>query len=219
MASQRSVLRTKVRYRMSNRTDLTSAQLDQWLNDGLIDLCSRVRVRQQEGTDTSKTFTVGSNTVAMPTTMVAVLDIRNTTLDQPLDYIEWTVHRKLKITSGTPRIWTVWGTTMYFDKNATTANALSMFGILVPVWGAGDTATPPIDDQLEYGVELLAAAHGFRDIGEEAKAAMIENPMQPGTGQFWAWVRANRLPRLIQGMASQSKPIVQVRLDGYDGIS
>lgn len=218
MATARSTLRTRLKYRMSNRSDLTNAQLDDWLNGGLLDLCSRIRVRQLEGIDTSKVFTIGSNTLTMPTTMIAVLDIRNTTLDQPLDYTEWTRYRKLKITSGTPRIWAVWGTTLHFDKNATAADALSMFGILVPVWAAADGSLPPVDDQLEYGIELLAAAHGFRDIGEEAKAMLIENPTQPGVGQFWAWVRANRLPRLIQGMATQSKPGIMVRLDGYDGV-
>jgi hypothetical protein len=219
MAAARSTMRTRLKYRMSNRSDLTNAQLDAWLDAGLLDLTSRIRSRQQESTDATKTFTIGANTVTMPTTMIAVLDIRNTTLDQPLDYTEWTKYRKLKITSGTPRIWSVWGTTLYFDKNATAADALSMFGIILPTWAAADASVPAIDDQLEYGIELLAAAHGFRDIGEETKAGLIENPLQPGVGQFWAWVRANRLPRLLQGMASQSKPGIAVRLDGYDGVT
>ncbi len=218
MAAARSTLRTRLKYRMSNRSDLTNAQLDAWLDAGLLDLVSRIRSRQQESIDTSLTFSVGSNTLTMPSTMIAVLDIRNTTLDQPLDYTEWTKYRKLKIVSGTPRVWSVWGTTLHFDKLATAANALSLFGITTPSWAAADGSLPPVDDQLEYGIELLAAAHGFRDIGEEGKASLIDNPTQPGVGQFWAWVRANRLPRLLQGMASQSKPGIQVRLDGYSGV-
>ena len=212
-------MRTRLRYRLSNRTDLTNAQLDQWLDAGLLDLASRIRIRQLETMDSTKTFTVGSNEVTFPTNMIAVLDIRNTTSDLPLDYMDWPRFRQLKITSGTPRQWTVYGVKMLFDHLAIAADSLSLFGVSQPSWASGDSATPGIDDQLEYGIELLAAAHGFRDIGQEAKAALIENPVQPGTGQLWTWIRSNKLPTVLQGFANRSHQGIQVIMDGYEVIT
>lgn len=218
MATQRTDFRTRIKYRASNRSDLTNAQLDQWLNAGFLDMQMRIRLRQSEAIDTSKTFTVGVNTVTFPTNMIAVLHVRNTTDDRPMEYIDWTEYRRLRIVSGDPTLWTTWGTTIYLDKLATTTDALSIFGISQIAWAAGDSATPGVDDQLEYGIELLAAAHMFRDLGQPEKAALIENPMSPGVGEFWVWVRANRHPRLIQGLASRTHAGFHPVLTGYDGL-
>jgi hypothetical protein len=204
---------------MSNRTDLTDALKDQWLDAGLLDLASRIRIRQLETRDSSKTFTIGSNEVSFPTSMVAALDIRNTTSDLPLDYIEWPRFRQLKITAGIPRQWTVYGAVILLDHASTTSDALSIFGVSQPTWAAGPTATPGIDDQLEYGIELLAAAHAFRDTSQERKAALIENPDSPGTGQFWTWVRANKLPTLLQGFGSRTGRGIPVIMTGYEVVT
>lgn len=218
MATARSTMRTRLLYKAANRSDLTNAQLDEWLNAGLMDLCSRIRVRQMETRDISKTFTLASNTLTFPTNMIAILHIRNSSTDQPLERIAWPAYRLIRVVSGTPRLWTVFGTTVYFDKLATTTDSLDIFGYNQPSWAAGDAATPGIDDQLEYGIELLAAAHMFRDTDNEAKAAVIENPAQPGAGTFWNWVRSNRLPTLTAGTAARSNAAIRVRTEGYEGL-
>lgn len=208
-------MRTNLKFRLANRTDITNAQLDTWLNEGLLDLATRVRVRQLETEDATKVLVAGAHTVTMPTNMIAALDIRNATQNIPMLYIEWTKLRQIRIVTGTPRQWSVWGGTIYLDKDASAADSLNIFGIIRPSWGAGDAATPGIDDELEYGIYLLAAKHAWVDLGDIDRANMIEDAQRPGTGEFWVWVRANKLPTVQQSMANQFRQGVQVRMEGY----
>lgn len=208
--TQRDAFRNRITYRAGNRSDLTDAQKDQWLDGGMHDLSLSLRIRQLEDVDTSKSFVVADNTMTLPTDAVAVLHIRNSTEDQPLTHIPWTRFEKIRIVDGTPRLWTNIGETLYFDKNPTATDSLRMIVVKQHNWGGTGSSTPPIDAQFDYGLELLAALHMFRDLGSEAKAELIESSQQPRTGQFWSWVQANRHPILVQGLASQDREGVRV---------
>lgn len=213
----RTEMQRRLKFRLRNRTDL-AAELNRWLNDGLLELATKVKIRQLDGLDATKTFTNGSSTVTFPTNMVAVLDIRNTTQDRPLNYIEWPKYRQIKVLSGEPRQWTVYSTTIYLDRLANSTDALSISGQLIPNWGSLGTDTPGIDDQLIYGVELLATCRAWRDLGQSNLAAKIDNPDQPGVGEFWSWIRSNRIPQLHQGMAFRQRPSFMIA-PSYDGLT
>lgn len=214
-STQRSTLRTTLRYRLGNRDDLTNAKLDEWLDRGLRELSTRVFIRDLEVIDTTRSFTNGVNTVTFPANMVAVTDIRNTVTDLPIEFIEKSRWRQLKILAGTPRQWTVIGTTIYLDKLATSTDNLSIMGIVSHSWGAADSATPPCDPQYEYGLLLMSALVAFRDLGDSARAALIENPAQPGVGEFGVWMVSSKLPPLVQGMANRRQSGVTMDMTGY----
>lgn len=213
--TSRANLRNALRYRLGNRDDLTISKQDEWLDRGLRELSTRVFIRDLESIDTTRSLTNGSNTVLFPINMVAVTDIRNTVTDLPIEFIEKSRWRQLKITAGTPRQWTVVGTTIFLDKFATSNDNLSIMGVLAHTWSLADGGTPPCDPQYEYGLLLMAALVAFRDLGDSARAALIENPAQPGTGEFHVWKLASKLPPLIQGMANRRQSGVTMDMTGY----
>jgi hypothetical protein len=214
----RSALRTRLKYRLGNREDLGDARLDEWLNAGLLDLAGRLFIRDLEVIDTTKTFTVSSNSVTFPTDMIAVTNIRNTTTDRPLNFLEKSRFRQIKVTDGTPRQWTVIGTTIFLDRNAEATDALSLMGVQNPTWAAPDASPPPVDPGYEYGILLLAALQAFRDIGDTTRAILIEDSRTPNAGEFHVWRRNAKLPPLIQGMADRRQSGVMVDMTGYQVI-
>lgn len=214
--TQRTSLRSSLQFRLGNRTDLGNAKLDDWLDRGLTYLSTRVFIRDLEGIDTSKQFTVANNSLSFPTNMIAITDIRNTTTNLPLEFIEKSRFRQLRIGDGAPRLWTVIGTTIYFDKNPTANDSLSILGVSTHTWAAADGATPPCDPQHEFGLLLCAALIGLRDLGDSQRAALIEAP--DGSGEFPMWVRMTKLPPLIQGMANRRQSGVSIDMASYEGI-
>lgn len=212
MAADRQTIRVRVKRRLSNRSDLTDAQLDEYLNAGILELSTRLVIPDLQVRDTSATLTATSNTVSYPSGMVSVDHIRNTTKDWELYRIDWTTIRAMKLVSGDPRQWAAYGRTIYLDRLASTADALDIFGQRRPSWGAANGAAHGLQDEYEYGIELLAAIHAHRDLGESTKAAITE------TGEFEPWVRRNKFPRLTQGAAPLMSGIQPV-LTGYEVVN
>lgn len=212
-STTRSSLRSSLQYRLGNRTDIGDTRLDEFLDRGLTLLSTKVMIRDLETLDTSLTMTVSDNSLAFPTNMVAIIDMRNTTKDRPIEFIEKSRFRQIKIVSGEPRQWTVIGTNIYFDRTPESADALSILGVSTHSWGAADGATPPIDPEYEYGLLLCSALIGFRDLGDSQRAALIENI--DGTGELPIWVRTSKLPPIKQGLANRRTSGVIVEMEGY----
>lgn len=212
MASDRQTIRVRLKRRLANRTDLTSAQLDEYLNAGLLELSTRLVIPDLQTRVTTSTLTAGSNTLAYPSAMIAIDHIRNTTKDWELFRIDWLTIRAIKLTTGDPRQWSPYGRTIYFDRLAATSDALDILGQIRPTWAAADAAAHGLQDEYEYGIELLAAAHAHRDLGELAKAVAVES------SEFDPWTRRNKFPRLTQGVAPIMSGIQPI-LTGYEGIN
>lgn len=214
MAMARSTLRTRLKLRLANRDDLTSAQLDAYLDAGLLELATRLEIPNLRTRVTTSTLTATSNTLSYPTAMIAVVHIWNTTKGWEIGKTEWPRIRGIKLVSGDPRLWAVWGKTIYFNKNATSADALDIIGQVRPTWAAADASTPGIDDEYEYGILLLAAAQAFRDLGESEKADRIDSP----TGEIAVWTARNRF-NIIAQESVPTRDTLTVQLQGYDGVS
>lgn len=88
MATARSTFRTNLTYALGNRSDLTNARLDAWLNEALLDMSSKIRIRNLEVRDTTQVLSTLSNRLPLPATVLVPLHIRNTTQDRPLDYMD-----------------------------------------------------------------------------------------------------------------------------------
>lgn len=219
MPTQRSAFRTNLTYALNNRTDLGNTRLDQWLNEARLELSTKIRIRQDEVRDTNAVMTTANNRVAIPSAILIPLSIRNTTKDRWLEYMDWTDYHELRVTNGVPARWTTIATTIYFDRLPDAADALEIIGQTPQAWAAGASDVPNVDDQLEYGIHLLAQKHAWLDLGNSARASEIDNPAQMGSGIFWAWMRSNRIPRLLQGMAQRMNPTVRPAVRGYDGLS
>jgi len=215
MATARSTLRTRLKLRLANRDDLTSAQLDTYLNAGLLELATRLEIPDLRTRVTTSVLTVGVNTLTYPTAMIAIAHIWNTTKGWEIGKTEWPRIRGIKLVSGDPRLWAAWGKTIYFNKLSSTADALDIIGQVRPTWAAADASLPGIDDEYEYGLLLLAAAQAHRDIGEAEKADRIDDPLR---GEFAVWSARNRF-NIVAQESVPTRDTLTVQLSGYDGVS
>jgi len=213
MALTRTSARAQVKYRLGERTDLANSRLDTWLDGAAVELAARLSIGNLEDIDTSKVFAVGVATLAFPTDFVAVTHIYNTTKAYGLRNTEWIRLRDLSIVSGEPRIWAARKNTLYFNKKADAADALDIAGQKRIAWAAGDSATPGLDVEYEYGIVLLAVLRGARDLGNTKVAMEIENP-QIGSGEFQTWVSRNNFPLISQALQPPDDG-VWVNLEGY----
>lgn len=217
MALSRTSARAQVKYRLGERSDLTTARLDNWLTDGATELAARLFIGNLEDTDVTRQFTPGSSTVAFPTDFVAITHIFNTTKGYALRSMDWIRLRDINIIPGEPRIWATRKNTIYLNKKAESADALDIAGQKRIVWGGNDPDTPGIDVEYEYGIILLATLHAARDLGNTKVAMEIENPQLGGAGEFRTWVRENNFPLIAQGL----QPVddgVWANLEGYSVI-
>jgi hypothetical protein len=214
MALQRSDARDSIKYRLGERTDLTDARLDNWLDEGLTELSTRIVIGNLETTNTTKAFTIGEATVSFPTTFVAITHIYNTTKGRPLHGpIEYHRLRDIALVSGEPRQWAARANTIHLDRLADSADSLDIAGQVRPTWSSADSDTPGVDAEYEYGIKLLATLHAARDLGHVVLERKIEDP-RTGAGEFALWVSQNNFPIITQALAPPADGMT-VNLSGY----
>jgi hypothetical protein len=196
--STRLQVRTAVRRRIGNRpvSEFSDADLDKWLDDGLLDFATRrVHLRSLEALETPVVSAVGVSAYAIPITVFSVHYLEDTANTRILrrfpggfsEYLE----SKQNASDGVPSQFVEYGSNFYVGPDIPQASDAPTWQPYVynrPTWGPADGNSPDIEAEMHYGVELVATMHGFREIGDEERATEVENELN-------AWLNPRDTPR------------------------
>lgn len=188
--SDRTELRAAVQLRMGNRTDATIALVDEWINDGLMDLAtSRIHIRELERTGSTVTSDVGVAAYSAPTDAFTITHLNDGTNSRTLQ--EWTsswedlleaYNAEAPTTADIPSFFFLRGNQFFvFNTPQVDTIVWTPYYYARPAIGANPNDTPDINVEWHYAIKLMAALHGFRDLGDEERAVSVQ-------GEFDAWL-------------------------------
>jgi hypothetical protein len=185
--ADRSALRDNVKYRLGNRTDPTNARLDNWLNDGLLDLATqRIEIPELQTIGNNVTSQIGVFFYTRQSGMFALLYLEDTTNSDTLKRIPGGFNEfltsKQGLANSTPRQFTEWGNSFAVLPAPDVATiSWTPYYYARPTWAAGDAAVPDIPEEWHYGIELVSTIHAQYGIGDDDGAERTQR-------EFEAWL-------------------------------
>jgi len=220
----RTTLRERLLLRLGNRPDATTTLLDGWLNDGLLDLCTkRVMIRSLElGPITSVVPSASVSTYGIPTDpdnqpLLALTHIEQKDGPQPWNgeatrrLLPWegalesmldAIARREVQADDAPVRYIVYGTSfIVFPIPGTTKAAdlsWEIYGHRRPFMGPNGNDSSNIEAEWHYAISLIAAEHAFRDLGDEERA-------QIATQEFKDWYEGRETARRVERRFNASK--------------
>jgi len=220
----RTTLRERLLLRLGNRSDATTTLLDGWLDDGLLDLCTkRVTLRSLElGPITSVTPSASVSTYGIPTDpnsqpLFAITRFQQKDSAQPwngeatrrltpwegaLESMLDAIARREVQADDAPVRYMIYGTNflVFPVPGATKALDLSweIYGQRRPFMGPNGNDAPNIESEWHYAVGLIAAEHAFRDLGDEERA-------QAAAAEFKDWFEGRDTARRVERRFNSSK--------------
>lgn len=205
--SDLTTLRAGVRYRLGNRTDLTTGDgltaLDRWINAAYQEICHTFRFTELESEDTSLTMSTSLAYVAVPSNVYAVLSVTDTTASQHLDPFEGDFaeyeRRRITLTAANPTRYLIYANRIYFHPIPSAANVLRCGFWLEVTPLSAVTESPIIPSLWHDGIIILATRNGWRDLGDDTRAQLIE------TGEWLAFTARVRTPRAIEAMLAKRR--------------
>lgn len=181
--ADRTALRAAVKRRLANRSDITDADLDRWLDDGLIDMTTqRIHIRELEAIGVPIASQVGVAAYTIPATAFSILYLVDTTNSRVLDRYPGTFENFLRAqqaesptTDDVPTHFIEFGSQFHvtLTPQVTTIN-WTPYVYTYAVFTSETSAVPGIPAFYHYGLELVAAQHGFRELGDEERAQIAE---------------------------------------------
>lgn len=200
-------LRSTVRYRLNNRDDLTAGDgltaLDFWINEAYREICHTTRFTELESENTSLTTSSTLRYVALPTDVYAVLNVFDVTNSTQLDPFEGGIQEYERQNAGGitgfPTKWLTHANRIYFHVPPNGA-----FSLRVQLWNepatlSATTDTPVIPAVWHDAIVILATRNGWRGIGDDTRAALIEG------GEWAAFMQRISTPRAIQGQLAKRR--------------
>jgi len=188
------------------RADLTDTDYDKWIDDGMLDLCTaRVHLRSLEAVGTNVVTTIGITSYVIQTDFFSIMFIEDSTNHRVLTRFNGGFREfldsKQVAPSGQPTRFVEFGPNFYVLDVPAGLYTLVPYGYKRPSFSvAGDSGVPNIEPEWHYPIELIAAQHAWRDLGDEERAASAES-------EFQAWVAKRDTPT----RASARYNIPQVR--------
>lgn len=185
-------MRADLLYRLGNRTELTTTQLDQWLNDGLLDLCTkRVHLRSLESTSDPYSTSANEISRALPATAFSIIEVEDQTNKFVLSRFPggWREYlwARQKAPAGKPVYFIEFGGSRFWYPQVDATYSMTDYFYARPTFGANPADSPNIETEWHYGIELVAAEHAFRDIGDLERA-------QGATQEFNTWLAGRDTP-------------------------
>lgn len=165
------------------RTELTTADYDRWIDNGLLDLCTRrVHIHALERVGTTILSVANQPDYARPLGSFSILYLEDTTNQRVLtrfpggfeEYLRAKQNAPTAQANDVPSHFAEWGESFYVFKLPPVSNINWVPYVYVrPTLAATDGASPDIPDEWHYAIELIAAEHGFRDLGDEERADKV----------------------------------------------
>lgn len=206
--SDRAALRTAVQRRLGNRTaELTTADIDRFIDDGLLDLGTlRVHLRNLERVGAPISSAVGVSGYPKASDVFTLLYLVDTVNKKVLHRWSGTFESFLEAQqSESPDATTIPESFVEFaDKffvhmtPQVTTISWTPHEYIRPSLGAAPTAIPNIDTEWHFAIGIIAAIHGFSEIGDEERKAAATN-------EFKEWLSLRDTPRR---MATRFAPAV-----------
>ncbi len=188
----RQTLRSDLLYRLGNRTEITFTQLDNWLNDALLDLTTkRVHLRSLE--TLGDVFVTGVNEVSrnLPSGAFSLIEVEDQTSKFILSRFpgEWREYlwARQRVSPGHPVYFIEFGGARYWYPATDAAYSMVDYYYARPTFGPNPTDSPNIESEWHYAIELIAAEHAFRDIGDMERS-------QVASQEFTAWLAGRDTP-------------------------
>ncbi len=178
--STRAQLRLALTRRLGGRTEFSDIDKDKWLDDGLLDLCTRrvtLRSLERIGTPITSIATVAS--YLRPADAFAMHYLVDTVNTKVIDRFEGTFEAYLKaVQTEMPTVDTVpthfaeWGDKFFmFNTPQVATISWTPYYYARPEMLAAAESIPDIEVEWHYPIEIIAAAHAFKDIGDEERSA------------------------------------------------
>lgn len=212
----RNALKLRIPRAATSGGDISDAQYDSWINDGLLDLATRrVQLRSLEGIATTGTLSANVYQYPIPTTsptIFAITDLALPDVGFVLQYWNGSFNTMLQsliavgATTGTPKQYIVRGNYFYVFPSPDTTYTYSLYPYYRPSLGSGDTAVPSIEEEWHYAIQLVAAEHAWRDLGDDERAAGAEN-------EFGAWLGMRDTP--VKANARYASPKMRMKMHPY----
>jgi hypothetical protein len=190
--STRTVLRADLLYRLGNRTELTTTQLDNWLNDGLLDLCTkRIHLRSLETVADPFTTTANDTSAPLPANAFSLMYVEDQTnkfnlYRWPGEWWEYLWARQ-NASPGPPKYFIEYGGNRFWYPQVDGAYSIVDYFYARPTFGANPGDSPNIETEWHYAIELIAAIHAFRDTGDLERSQSAET-------EFQAWLAQRDTP-------------------------
>ncbi len=191
MALTLTQLRTNLKAKLRNRIT-TNATLDTYINDGYFDFTGRINLPELRSTKIYAAIIDPTKTLAYEANMIAILDAHNDTNDIGMKWEPYNLFRErtaLVTTSGF--LWSTFNRTIHIHPTPEVATVFSVTYQFQPTALSDSNLTPVIHDQFRYGIELLAAVHAWRDLGEPDLSDQI-------MVQYQEWVAQRQLTNLVE---------------------
>lgn len=202
--STRLQIRNALQRRITTRSDLVNSDFDKWIDDGLLDLATRrVQLRSLEGAAIAgPSLTAGVYSYAIPTTTPATIfalmavwvyasSATAGVILKPWDGTFQTMLDSLANSQGQagarPAYYMLHGTSFFVYPVPETTYSSLLLPYYRPFLDTGDSSVPTIEPEWHYAIELLAAEHAWRDLGDEERAAAAE-------AEFGAWLAMRDTP-------------------------
>lgn len=188
----RTTLRSDLLFRLGNRTEITTTQLDNWLNDGLLDLTTtRVHLRSLESSTTAYTTSPNESNRVLPAGAFSLTQVEDLTNLFVLSRFpgEWREYlwAKQRATPGKPIYFIEYGGSRYWYPQIDAAYSLIDHFYARPTFGPNPGDSPNIESEWHYGIELVSAEHAFRDLGDRERAQEV-------VGEFQVWLAGRDTP-------------------------
>ena len=191
MALTLTQLRTNLKAKLRNRIT-TNATLDIYINDGYFDFTGRLNLPELQATKTFASIIDPTKTIAYATDMTAILDAHDDTNDIGMEWEPYNLFRRrtaLSTTSGF--VWSTFNRIIHIHPTPSVATVFSVNYQFQPTALSDTNLTPVIHDQFRYGIELLAAVHAWRDLGEPDLSDQIIQ-------QYQEWAAQRQLTNLVE---------------------
>jgi len=171
------------------RADLTDTDYDKWIDDGMLDLCTtRVHLRSLEAQGDPVATSVGVTSYNIQSDFFSIMFIEDATNLRVLTRFNGGFREfldsKQVAQQGQPTRFIEFGNKFYVLDPPEGVFSLVPYGYKRPAFStAGDSGVPNIETEWHYAIELIAAEHAWRDLGDEERAAAAENEFQTWLGK------------------------------------
>lgn len=219
--STRLQIRNALKLRIPRSTaaggDISDAQYDSWIDDGLLDLATRrMQLRSLEGAPTTVALSAGTYQYLIPTstpTIFAITDLAIPSVGVVLQYWNGTFNTMLQALIGVgaanaqPSQYIVRGAYFYVFPTPDTSYTAYLYPYYRPSFSvAGDSGIPTIEEEWHYAIQLIAIAHAWRDLGDDERAQGAEN-------DFMAWLNLRDTP--VKANTRYASPKMRVKMHSY----
>lgn len=208
--STRAQMRAALKRRIP-RSDLVDDDYDKYLDDGILDLCTkRVWLRSLEHQGATITTSIGVSQYTIESVFFSITYIEDVTNKRRLErfdggFSEY-IEAKQYAQNGKPTRFVEFGPNFYvLDPPDSDAYSLIPYGYKRPAIGSGPTGMPNIEPEWHYPIELVAASHIFRDLGDEERAGGAE-------AEFDKWLSMRDTP--IRHANRHDTPVRNIRIHG-----